>query len=263
RIPIIGGGSKPFTLHRGNLATGFCFLNNINQYSETSRMCYSSLSLDTLILWNTKFHSPGKVSTTLFNMDEEDCKMDISKMLHLNLLLPEYFQNNKYDDIERRVRVGKTPKNATFADHIGRSTTTPIIWLSNFAFINENKTLVGSFIPAHTYEAAHAKAVDEFASIIITSTPGRPEIASSRFAYDYLTNTLMFDEKFYDMDIDVLRKNIKVNSLNNTVHIKFTFDELGKDQKWLDEQKCNLCNNEDTINREIYLKWDESFIETV
>lgn len=65
----------------------------------------------------------------------------------------------------------------------------------------------------------------------------------------------MFIEEMYDWGIDKIREYMYDNSRNDFLHIRYTWQELGLDAKWYEQQCRDLNYDWRLINREVNLQW--------
>lgn len=145
RIPV-AGGIKRYQLHRANLAMGFCFTHNINQYVEMPRQNGKSVAGRVWYLWIYQF---GTVNSEFLFMNKQhaDAKMNLKEMRAIRDALPDYLKfSDIYDDKGKKLKTrnnvetavnGKTnntivtkPSAASEvkADEIGRGCTQPSQW---------------------------------------------------------------------------------------------------------------------------------------
>jgi hypothetical protein len=75
------------------------------------------------------------------------------------------------------------------------------------------------------------------------------------YCYSMIQNSCEFDEAWYDWDIKELRKFIKENSRNRFVFVQYTYEQLGNDAEWFEEQCAQLNNDLLKIKRELLLEW--------
>jgi hypothetical protein len=75
------------------------------------------------------------------------------------------------------------------------------------------------------------------------------------YCYNLIQEAINFDEKWYDMPIEKVKKIISEGSDNDFVFIQFDYKELGHGEEWLKKQKRLVNNDLLIIKREIFLEW--------
>ncbi len=94
RIPVAGGeigGGVQYALHRGNLAMNYCFLNDINSYTELPRQNYKSISTVVWYLWLYNFGTSNS-EVMFMNKKHEDSKLNLKRVKDIRETLPSYLQ---------------------------------------------------------------------------------------------------------------------------------------------------------------------------
>lgn len=136
-----------------------------------------------------------------------------------------------------------------------RGCTCSVLWFDEFGFLKHNKKVWDSaaFAYSKAAEAAEKNGVPH--SRLITTTPNHLNCKEGAFCYSIITNGVKFDEKWYDMDIEDVKQEIKDTSKNGFVHIQFSWQELGLSEEWFEEQKRLVNYDLQTIKREILLEW--------
>lgn len=90
---------------------------------------------------------------------------------------------------------------------------------------------------------------------MITTTPNNLDVDEGMYCHQMISNSVPFDESWYDWNITRVKKFISDNSRNDFTYIEFSYKELGKDEKWLQEQIRALNGDMLKVKREIFLQW--------
>ena len=202
RIPesggIIGpGGGSPYILHRGNLASLFCFTNSIDHWLTISRQCFKTHSVIAELLWCYLFGTTFS-QFNFMNKRQDDSDANLKKFKQHKLLLPSWMQQ-KYNFVEGEysatgkdgkiikgvdnVRTIENPvtgntivskPSATsmeVADGIGRGNTAGIQWSDESEFTKFMGTIIQAIGPAYVRSAEIADRNGAIHCRIFSSTP--------------------------------------------------------------------------------------------
>lgn len=82
--------------------------------------------------------------------------------------------------------------------------------------------------------------------------------AYGKEAYKYTVSSADFSEQFYDWDVEEVKKLIKKTSENKFLYIKFNYRQIGRDEKWFEEQVYDLGKDWAKIRREVLLEWNRA-----
>ena len=204
RIPepggAIGPGSgSPFILHRGNLASMWCFLHNIDHYLVISRQCYKTQSTLSELLWlyilgttNTQFN--------FVNMTQTASDENLKKLKDQKDVLPLWLQQ-KYAFVEDEYALGETAEEKKIykgldnvrrilnpvtkntivskpsarteaaADGVGRGNSAPIQLYDELEFTAYIGTILAASGPAYVRSAEIVEKNHGYHCRIFTTTP--------------------------------------------------------------------------------------------
>jgi hypothetical protein len=265
RIPIIENNiGKQFELNRANLASIWCFLNNLDHYLMTSRELYKTQSILSIINWAFNF---GLIESNflLFDRTQEDEQFLVNKLILQQKLLPKYLQfiTPKATEYSRIINnsnfnelfVKHCPKSIQKSGLLGRGLTQQIQFFNDVEYIPFIKTIIEFSNPAFHYSKQEAKNRNSIGCRILTSIIGDMKTESAKYIFDTIvTDACKWTEEIYDWEIEYTKSYINANSLNNMIYIEYKYYELGKDEKWFNEM-CKLLNNDQrVIDRELLLK---------
>jgi hypothetical protein len=261
RIPIEGGHYISFELHRANLASIYCFLNNIDHYLSVPRQMYKTISYCVILEWVFSYNSLDS-DILYMNMSQDDASRDIQKTDEINLGLPRFLQTNHFRSerslvnpiLRNKITSYRDPKSVDHADKIGRQMTQPIQFMNEIEFIKYIETMVNASTPAYYSTAERSERLGTRHCRIMTSTFGDEDMESTKFCMHLIKYCAIWTEKVYDMGISETQEYLAKNSGNNMFYIKYNYDQLGKDEKWFKNMSMILNNNPDKINRELLLK---------
>jgi hypothetical protein len=128
----------------------------------------------------------------------------------------------------------------------------------NVAFLKYNEIIFSSAVFALSKAAKFAKKNKKPYGILLTTTPNFLDSEEGSHCKNWMDSSVKFELEMLDWRKKELRRFIKENSTNDFIYSKFTWQELGYDKDWYEEQ-CRLVNNDLLkIKREIDLEWTYS-----
>lgn len=108
----VPGGTKPYMLHRGNLAISWCLINNLNFYAELPRQNGKSVSVDIALLWLYNF---GTSNSTMLVMNKEhkDAKENLERIRNIRSSLPKYLRfDTKFNAENKELKILENKEDA-------------------------------------------------------------------------------------------------------------------------------------------------------
>lgn len=127
-----------------------------------------------------------------------------------------------------------------------------------FAFLKFNKLIYMSSTPANAQAALEAKNNGKPYGKLITTTPGDLNTPHGIYCYNFFDNTAPFKERLYDMNKAEVQEYVNMNSKNNFLYIKYSYKQLGRSEKWFNQQCRDLNGDLLAIRRELLLEWCHS-----
>lgn len=264
----VPGGTTRYILNRGNLALTYCVLNNIDTSLMMPRQNGKSIGAAAVFDWLLRFGATNS-QILLFNKKQCDASLNLKRITEfIDPYIPYWLKdsasvedkdNSEIFYLSKRgneIQVMPSANSADVADKLGRGCTVPIFWGDEWAFTPYNKVIynASTFAVSKAREVALEKGNPSFK--ILTTTPNSIDLPEGQYCKMMFDMAMPFDEKeIYDCPVDQLEQYVHDHSENNFVHIEFSWRQLGKDEKWYEEQK-RLCNYDKlTIKREIDLEW--------
>lgn len=194
RIPVEGGAVGPgagsrYLLNRGNLASTWCFINNIDHYQVLPRQIGKTKSAIEEILWTYIFSSNTKMM--MLCKDVGGSKENLRTLKDQRDLLPLYMQCKIVlgEDGEKKTAKGDNvtyllnPNNGnrittatggaseSAADRCGRGLTQAIQMFDEVEFTNHIDVILDSSGPAYVSAARNAEANNAPHCRIMLTTP--------------------------------------------------------------------------------------------
>lgn len=279
RIPVQGGSAGSgvrFNLHRANLAFNFCCINNYNIFMEIPRQQGKTLSVLVRLLWEYQFGSTNNRSL-LVNKKHDDSKRNLQDLKDYRDALPEYLRLNEIYGRDGKIIKAKNaaesiqhPLNNNIiqtlpaarskaqAMTLGRGMSVGRVYLDEYSFMLHNSTIYLSMMPAFKTASLNAKNNGAPYGIIITTTPGDLTTEEGQEANNKRKLATPFNEHWYDMTKEQLDEMISKNTSSSFVYIRFTYQQLGRDEEWLKEMIIGMERKYSDIRREVLLEWAES-----
>lgn len=126
-----------------------------------------------------------------------------------------------------------------------------------------NQITYEACLPAYKKAAENAKKHGSPCGIIITTTPNNLDVEAGAFCYDMMSKAAKWSVDCFDMNDEELTNFIFDNSSNDFILVQYSYKELGRDEKWLQEMIRQCNGNLQKIKREILLEWPRSMDSSV
>lgn len=277
RIPDAGGtvgqGLK-YELHRGNMALNYCIMSNINSFYDAPRQIgYKTTSVICRYLWLLNFGTSNS-EIVLMNKKLEDSKINLQRLKDIRSSLPSYLQMDQqyardgkkikapntvetlYHPVNgNKVKTAPSARNKVAAASLLRGRTISILWWDEYGFIPYNKIIYTNTMPAFKTAALNAKNNNSPYGIIITTTPGMLTTEEGKEAFELKESCTKFNEGWYDMSYNDVMEIISSNTNSNFVYIRYTYQQLGRDENWFRDICIEMRKDWAAIRREILLEW--------
>lgn len=269
---VRGSGAR-FQLHRGNLALNFCIMLNCNIFQELPRQQGKTAAVLCRMLWEFQYGTRN-AQIVFINKKHDDSKENLQRLKEYRDALPEYLQmaepygrdgkkikaKNSVETLEHplngnKIRTIPAARNKVAAMSLGRGLTLPRVWYDEYAFTPFNGIIYQSATPAFKTASLNAKKNNAPYGIIITTTPGDLTTEEGMDAFRKKENATKFTELWYDMPIEHITELIAKNDSSSFVHIKFTYQQLGRDEAWFRSMVIDLEKDWTAIRREVLLEW--------
>lgn len=267
------GGGTPFRLDRGNLALLFCLQHNWNIFLEEPRQFGKTTGAVVHYSWVFNFGTTN--SKMMFIHKKHDgSKENLDRLKQIRDALPPYLRMNQQINndgkklkaidnattLEHIVNGNKiltmpSARNKTNANNLGRGATMPIHWYDEYAHMLFNKTIYNAATPAYSAASKSARKYHKPYGILITTTPGFLTTEEGENAYKTRNAATKFNEDFYDWTNQQLEELKKANTSSSFFHIRYTYQQLGAGDEYLQQMVTDLEKDWDTIRREVLLEW--------
>lgn len=270
----VGGGS-PFILNRGNMAYLWAMELNLSAYLIMPRQTGKTWAAIADAVWTHHFVNNSTILH--FNKNQKDANDNLQRIQAAIQMLPKWMQHSNTDNLtgldKRKVKNNeKTMKNIlgstieamasagneSKADAMARGRTASKIWWDELAFIFFNETIYSAATPA--YEKATEIAIKNNVphAISITTTPGDLATPHGEFAYRMMSDSVKFDESFYDMKYKELVDQVE-NRPDKVpfVFIQYSYLQLGETEDWY-LKRFQKLHNPIRARREYLLEWMNS-----
>jgi hypothetical protein len=285
RIPIQGGSSVPYGLHRGLAASIWCFDHGFDSCLCIPRQCYKTSGiLAGPIAWaylvgtsNSRFHFFGKDSKNtkenLSNLKEYikalpewirmERKIDTSGREQRSRLNQEYIQNVI---LNNRVTISAEPRNLEHAQSLARGLAVPVLYFDELEFTPYIDVIMSNSAPAFKTAADNAKQNGAAYGRIMTSTPGDLDTPSGRAANEIIGSMVPWSEAIYSKSeeevheyIETAMKKYEDENVSEdrgglqVFYIEYQWYQIHKTQQWLNELKRSIGKRM-VVRRELFLQ---------
>lgn len=270
--PIEIGGGVQYRIDRNNAAAWYCYLNGIDHYQSKPRQQGKTQDAISKFLYAYLF---GTMSSTIlfFNKDQDQANMNLYRMKCQRDMLPSYLQmrmiiddNGKADRGIENIRTIRNPVNNNTVTTMGKATskesamkmgrgaTAPLQYLDEFDFIPYQIEIMNAAAFAYSTAAKNAREYGSLYGRVLTSTPGDLDTKSGADATEYVGKMMIWEESFFDKDIDEIKAVLNSPAYNRFMFIEHSWQQLKLPMSWYEEQ-CSLVSfNEEVILREIGLQ---------
>lgn len=254
RIPQLGSNyGMRYTLNRSNLAMISCHINSINNYTTTPRQQYSTITQTLLVSYEYIFND--KCNISLRDKSNDDSQFYMKRLKSILDMLPDYIKKSDLANINDN-KISIIPAYKTEKEIIAgaKDITSNIIFLNDFEFMKHPTILHDVMLPARIITAMNCKKNNVRAVLSINSSACNKNLDDINKIVNMINLSCRWDDIFYDMPLESLRKHIDENSINGITYIEFSYKELGLDEKWYTNMCNALMNDEEIIKREILLE---------
>jgi len=264
-----------FQLNVGNMAAAYCAFHNINHLFMVPRQVGKTVVEVSFSLWVHAF-SGSYIKETYLHKAQSGSIDNLGRLKKYKELLPYWLQQlisdrddkdnleEKFNNKRKNTIVGlSSAHNDAAADKLGRGSSTAMVYMDEFAFLERNEIVWAALIPAWKTSSQVAKANGAPYGIRITTTPNNLALPQASFCYtNILLDAYRFTYSFYDIPEDEITPFLRANSGNDFVYIQYEWQECGKTKDWFEDQ-CRLIKNPTTIKRELLNVWPESDKDSV
>ena len=277
RIPAPGvPGGTQYNLHRGNLAMNFCLMYNINTFLELPRQQGKTISAVCWYLWIYNFGTSHS-EVTFLNKKLTDSKLNLNRLKDIRDSLPTYLRFNESFAINGKkikapatveyiknpnngneIKTAASAKSPILAANLLRGRTLPLLWADEWAFIPYNKEIYVNSVPAWKTAALNAKKLNKPYGMLLTTTPGILSTDEGKYANAMRKDATPFSERWYDMPYNQLMDVLAANTKSSFVYIRYTYQQIGRDEKWFSEICRDIGWDMKTITREVLLEWSDA-----
>jgi len=273
RVPSSGGPYIRYILNRGNLASSYLFLLNLNTYQEQARQTGKTVGAEVEYCWVYNFGSRN-ASIVVLNKKHDDAKRNLGDIKNLIKALPSYLRFDQVFGVDGSKLKGRD--SMTYLQHkinynkieaipmardrgsavsLLRGRTITNAWIDEAAFFkfleeslqNGTPALLKAFMNCRLNGAPHG--------LKLTSTPGFLSDETGQYMYGLIQEMTVFTEDWYDYSLADITELLRKNKKSMYVYVKTTYQQLGLGQEWLDEVIRSQNNKWTDIRREFLLEW--------
>lgn len=267
-----GSTALQFRLVRPSLSMLWCFFNGIDYVLIMPRQIGKSITGDFLEIWLLNYYYQN-TTMILFTKDDKLRAETIERIKGHMSLLPKWLnpqivsgkdkdadnteiltcnrRNNEYKGL-----IGQP--NKLNASNVGRGGTYPykhtdeVPWIVN---VDESLPVLQFAMGA---ARENAEENDEYHGAIYTTTAGKKDSKSGKYAYHFVESGMYWNEMLYDTkDKYEAREIVKMNSTGGKCLVNGTFNhrQAGKTDEWLRNRISAAQTTRDVIERDMLNHW--------
>ena len=277
RVPAPGvPGGVQFELHRANLAMYFCMMYNLDIFEEIPRQLGKTIAAVIRYLWIYNFGTSYS-EISFLNKKLDDSKLNLSRLkairdlLHTYLRMDQSFAENgkkikgkstvefiHNPNNSNEIKATASAKSEILAASLLRGRTLSLVWGDEWAFIPYNMTIFINAVPAIKTAKMNAARMGKQFGILLTTTAGMLTTQEGQAANEMRKDSTKFHERWYDLTYPQIMEIINSNLKSNFVHIRYSYQQLGKDEAWFASSCKDMLWKWNDIRREVLLEWSES-----
>lgn len=261
------GGFVHFQLSKLNLALSYCSELDLNTFIEAPRQSGKTIGIQSRMEWVVNY---GTINSLIAfqNKKVDDGKTNLKRFKDISSCLPHYLRdhlddkkdtkNQMYYEINsngNKVKVLSTATTEQGADGLGRGLTMPIWWCDEFAFLKYCDVIYEAAYPALSKACESAAGNGTPYGITLSTTPNNRDSREGAYSYNIRYNAVKFEDEWYDLPIEEVKRKVKEDSNNDFVHIIYHYWELGRDEEWFQKQCRGFNGNLLKVKRELLLEW--------
>lgn len=264
-----------YEMNVGRLAMAYCNINNLDSIVLLPRQQGKTVGEVVYSDWVHLFGTTNSLETYL-HVNQDGANGNLARFKTYRDFLPTWLtgavsSKNDKDNLEEkyfalknnRIKAKAAASTDTAADKLGRGSSTALVYIDEFAFLDRNEIIYQALLPAHLTAAANAKKNHAPYGIRVTTTPNTLALPQARYCYKMMTDAYRFNYGVYDIPEDKLHAFIEKNSGNNFVWIQYSYQELGVSEAAFQDYLKKNGNNMLVAKREYLLVWPETSGESL
>lgn len=250
RAPAISGiNPTRFKANRGNIALFWLFFNHIKSMLIQPRQTGKSFGTGMLFRYLLNIGC----NNTKMNLLTKDHKLRVSTIgviKEIEKELPWYLKLTTKGDTNNMEEVTVVALKNKLSSHlaqmspkaarnIGRGLTSPIFHIDEIAYLSNIDIMLPAALASTGAAVEAAKVSQSPYGTIYTTTAGRLDTATGKYAYGLLNGAAPWNEKMFDsLNRDELVNIVRKNSTKGsaTVALVFNHRQLGYTDEWLMEK---------------------------
>ena len=269
RIPPVAGPFPiPYRANRGNMATTWTFINNMDIALIQPRQTGKSVSTDCLMVW-LLFMGTSNSRINMITKDDALRKANVERLKKIRDLIPQYLIAKGRSDSDNQFEVtckkwentyntGVAQNSESSANNLGRGQTSPINHIDEGPFINFIGVTLPAALAAGNAARDEARLHNRPYGNIFTTTAGKKDDRDGRYMYDMIHGGAKWSEMFYDCESkEAFHEMVAKNNPGRKVLINATFShrQLGYTDEWLYKTMAEANSYGDGANRDFFNVW--------
>lgn len=270
RAPALSGTeSKRVEFNRSNVCLWWCFFNHITIILTQPRQTGKSFNSDLLMTGLQNFWTQN----TQINLLTATDKLRVENVERLKKIydsLPEYLNFKTRHDSNNTELLTVNAYGNRYVTHVaqsseknahklGRGLTTSIIQIDEGPFISHIETTTKAAFGAMGAAITAAKENKSPYGIVWTTTSGNQDDRDGAFAYKYVCNSALWNERFYDaLDEITLRRMVIAHNpygKDYRIYAAFNHRQLGKNDEWMLGELLRTGSTGDKADADFFNIW--------
>lgn len=264
-VRIQNAGVVPFELSLGNLALLFVSYLNLCSIVVMPRQTGKTMAEMVFLTWVLYFGGNNSESMIVAQNDKK-IQDNMRRIRNVRDGLPPYliFKTSQdrdgaemmdFKSLGNKIINTTVGKNAVDADAKGRGCSLSILSIDEGSFIDNIDVFYKAAVLAWSNTAEAAQKFGLPNHVCFTTTPGYLTEESGQWMFQFIQDSLPFDESMYDLDRDQIIELMKHGSKRRFLYIEYQYWDLGKDDEYFQRMIVDCGGDWDAIEREVLLKW--------
>lgn len=265
RVPAIGG-SVPFRLSRANLALCWAFFNHIDIMLVMPRQLGKSIASCSIFDMLIYVMGLNTAAAMLANSDKLR-RENVNRVKDLRDGMPPWMIYKRVEDRNNSEGLSYSALNNRYltfvaqpskggADSLGRGMTIPIQHWDEFAYFSNVDITYPVALNSTTAAIESARESGELYGNMLTTTAGKLNTKSGKYAHGLMCSSMLFSEHLYDTQDQVtLDKLVHENSKQGMLYAEFNYKQLGKSDEWFQKVANRSGGDKLSVANELLNIW--------
>ena len=274
RLPIAGGVNTPFIFSRGNIASIWSFLNDVDYGLVMPRQTGKSYATQAIIAYAI-YILGDNINIAHCDKSSENNVNTIRTIKDIRAAMPQWLWQPTGADVENKESISYAQKHNTYstfaaaidkiaAGNMCRGLSIAILHFDEHAYMRYNSISTPAAVAAKINASKVARSQGIPCPTIYTTTAGNPDTDTGAYTLGIFEDALRFSEDLFDLkDHEALIQTINENAPKTRLFLEFSYKQLGFDDAWFKKNSEELNGNSDDIARDLLNVWQASSVDNV